>query len=114
MKPLRPVLPDPLAACPCGRDMRRSFSLLLPLAIPLSAAADDAVSPFSYLEACDLTFELVVGALDEVGAAVEEVTVLVDSVSFSELLAAGDEEPLASDGSWRERRKGRAFFICID
>lgn len=53
-----------------------------------SAAAADEASPFSYLLACERTFELAETILDE--------AMLVDSLSFSELVGVGDDDPVGS------------------
>lgn len=80
---MKPRLPLLVALLPwfCS-DILLSFSLSI-----TSLAAEEDARPCSYLLAWERTFELAEADLVE--------AVLVDSVSFSELRAAGEEAPFA-------------------
>lgn len=104
MKPFLPVVPF----SPCGSDILLSFSPA-PLT-PFSTGVEG--SAFSNLDAWERTFELADTTLDVLLDL--EVTVSVDSVSFSELRVAGDAEPLAKEifsdrALCKVPRKGRAL-----
>ena len=91
---------DTLPPVPLKRDMNPRLPALAVLCCKLirlsfsAAASVEEARPFSYLLAWERTFELADAILAEL--ALGGGTVLVDSVSFSELLPAGELDPPAS------------------